>query len=670
MLDDRWATIIEKERLESQLTPPPPHEQFLTDIKHDVTNIKHHIECLKTQSEKQIPPAEYQTESNFQHNFLYETEMLRLGDLRLRKCEDIRELFENYMKEALKFYMPKSRKSDLLGVSCMLLTLLKLICALDEKATLKFPLLEEHKLGINPILIQSLLLPLKSDMELAAELEEYLSRRQSPTLPSLIEETDISERSYSVRHSQRTQHMQECKRSLLEMGSKTEAERIEEVKRSRERYNALSEEISKLQCCTHSTYYSPACTKCQKTSKREQIRGSFYMRSLPAEEHYRDAVVFELLAPIEIVSVRDCLYLLKSRIFGFIETPPEEYAPSEHLRVLEFYRQRNVEAYLKINLEETTQKNKFSMDFKNFLNISQRMTEFSSDYIRDDGAYNGEDKNDNFNEFTCSGQKFFRLGNNFKFIWERCLVDGRIDESISEYCKFNIESEISTRTNLLWALDQTINTQNVALCEECPHNMSPAEFREFGTFRAGNRLQLRNLYRALEQRTLPLKSRAVLALTLQSLWQAGPPLSCLETTIEDRKWIRDAHVDLLCLHFTSKLIDLCISVIERYSKDWTAHTVLLAIEAVLSRIVSLNPDVPIRFHAIRAQIQCLRTSCDWTNQLKSRLEKSHSHELYNEESKRFCIHLVEACCCEIFCFYHDSESLALLFSELGSGKFI
>ena len=101
LLDERWAAIIEKERDASQLTPPPSHEQFLADTKHDVTEIKYHIDCLTTNSETQLPQTDYQpepTESKFHHNFLYETEMLRLTDLQLRNCENIRELYENYLR--------------------------------------------------------------------------------------------------------------------------------------------------------------------------------------------------------------------------------------------------------------------------------------------------------------------------------------------------------------------------------------------------------------------------------------------------------------------------------------------------------------------------------------------------------------------------------------------
>ena len=209
--------------------------------------------------------------------------MLRLDELYLQNCENIRELFKNYLRKAFKFY------AEPLGFSKMLLTLLKLICALDKKTTQKFSLLKEHKLGISPTLIHSMPLPLKNDMELATELEEYFSRRQSASLPPLIGERHISEHSYSVRHSQHCQQMQECKRTLLEMVSKTKNNK-EGVEREKRAYEAISKEISKQHClCTDSTNNSPACKKCCKEAQ-DRIRMRLYMymyeytSRLPAEE--------------------------------------------------------------------------------------------------------------------------------------------------------------------------------------------------------------------------------------------------------------------------------------------------------------------------------------------------------------------------------------------------
>lgn len=107
LLDKRWAAIIKTESEESKLEPPPLHEQFLADTKHDVTNIENHIECLNTVSDIQIHLEEYQpksTESFYHHKFLNETETQRRDDLLIQNSENIRKRFDKYLRKALKFY--------------------------------------------------------------------------------------------------------------------------------------------------------------------------------------------------------------------------------------------------------------------------------------------------------------------------------------------------------------------------------------------------------------------------------------------------------------------------------------------------------------------------------------------------------------------------------------
>lgn len=251
-----------------------------------------------------------------------------------------------------------------------------------------------------------------------------------------------------------------------------------------------------------------------------------------------------------------------------------------------------------------------------------------------------------------------------EFFWESGVAAVNTDAPLSEYCTLNCNHRIK------WAISQTGSSHNDLqsnLCL-CPDDLTFMEFREFVAFRTGHRLQLRNLYRALEQRTLSLESDSVLALILQSLWQAGPPVTCSnsESIHEDRKWVRDSHMDLLCPYFSSKLIDLCLSVVERYSTNWKAYRSLLAIESVLSRVASLTPDAKIKSQAISAQIRCLNISRNWIDRLKSLLSESRE----SEETNKLRLYLIKVCCCAIYCFFQDIESLQLLSLQLARGMIV
>jgi hypothetical protein len=58
--------------------------------------------------------------------------------------------------------------------------------------------------------------------------------------------------------------------------------------------------------------------------------------------------------------------------------------------------------------------------------------------------------------------------------------------------------------SLQWALASTVHTQNEALAKqsECPRQLALSEYCCYASLRAGERLQLRNLLRAIEMRTL------------------------------------------------------------------------------------------------------------------------------------------------------------------------
>ena len=74
---------------------------------------------------------------------------------------------------------------------------------------------------------------------------------------------------------------------------------------------------------------------------------------LPEEEHCRDAMALKLLAPIEIVSLRDCLYLVNLRIFGFTDVPLARDLIFRCFRALEIYKRKIFNLYLKTDLDMT-----------------------------------------------------------------------------------------------------------------------------------------------------------------------------------------------------------------------------------------------------------------------------------------------------------------------------
>lgn len=129
--------------------------------------------------------------SEFENQILYH---LNLGSFNFSP-NDLQTSCNAYIECAGKFY-----GNDSLGHSKMVLVLLKMLAMLDKIATKAHPMLLKHRSGINPHLINSLLLPYFIDMKIAHELEMYFHERNKVArFPSLIEETTVTPSSFSAK---------------------------------------------------------------------------------------------------------------------------------------------------------------------------------------------------------------------------------------------------------------------------------------------------------------------------------------------------------------------------------------------------------------------------------------------------------------------------------------
>jgi hypothetical protein len=87
------------------------------------------------------------------------------------------------------------------NISLMVLTSLELWIAWDKSATQQHPLLLDYDPAIPSELLQSLILPLKNELERLSRVETYLKERQrkaKPGFPSVFTEFG-SPNSFSVR---------------------------------------------------------------------------------------------------------------------------------------------------------------------------------------------------------------------------------------------------------------------------------------------------------------------------------------------------------------------------------------------------------------------------------------------------------------------------------------
>jgi hypothetical protein len=154
-------------------------------------------------------------------------------------------LFKKYLDAAVKFY-----NKDELGYSRLLLTSIKMVCALDSIATNEFPMLKEHSLGVDSKPLENLLLTNYTEMECAYKLKYYIDARNKNGLgPSINDPNNItSSNSFSVKHCLKDAQMQQVKNEIIKIVEIETQKKIDQINLEKVTYSNLIERWSKTTC--------------------------------------------------------------------------------------------------------------------------------------------------------------------------------------------------------------------------------------------------------------------------------------------------------------------------------------------------------------------------------------------------------------------------------------
>ena len=519
----------------------------------------------------------------------------------------------------------------------MILTALKFLMIMDKKATSKFSLLLRFHSGIHIQIIENLLLPSRGQLRLAQKIEEYFrSRNNNSQFPSLIDEGQISPNSFSVLFAQRNVEMQQLKAKIIEESKGIEATKRKEVQILREKLNQMIKERDEMECKAHlrPKQHFLYCTRCELTRTIEASTVSIYERPLSAEECARDAVVFEMLIPDEIAALRDALYYFNEHICSSFQAT-QEAVPVPGLW-------KNVGEISKhfCGKQEFVKLGSTSCLFSQTLGKMNPLLYVDDAFIVDN-AYNCK--------FVFSGKIMLYSKNGAK---------------IKEFCTFLVDQN-SPYSSLQLAVESTKHSENQGIAKQidCPKELTLMEYKEFAKLRSGHRLQIRNIFRALEQRTLSLKSESVFNLLCQSLWEAGPPLEN-QRQFGECDWLRESNCDFFDSAFAREMLLLLEKIAERHSRNWVEHYTLLSVIIIVQQILVVNIDESIRNKAMEILERCTMIGLDWCEQIEDKL--ANKAQISDDEAEKLRIKLIDVACCTAITYRieeADSETLHPLFPK-------
>lgn len=464
---------------------------------------------------------------------------------------------------------------------------------MDSLACNEHVILLEHKSGINTRMFNNLILTSSHHLEVLFFLQKYFERRDNEAeFAGMLEEHAISKNSLSVRFANKDDAM----KNVIKLIQKKDKQKKEDKFREVERQRKVAARLRGTAECTSPGCYG-SCTICSKRAKAKRIRVKVYRTIVMRKQHERLAVAFELRIPLVLACLRDVLYVFVTMHYDKQLGDFTKYLNwIDHPDLAEFATKNSKRVFM--------------------CTASKKVTQRSTRGLHPDSP------NDDFYDCNIDDYDFLMGGlyKKGKKVSSKMPIETKL-QSIKKFATFSVEMT-SEYAELQWAVKTTSHTQNSVLAKksECPPDLSIAEFINFGSLRAdGHRLQYLNLYRAISDEGLSFETRSVLALVMQTLWEAGP-----EPTTEN--WYRESNYDITNLSFVGEMSTLLEEYIERQQRNWRNPLKLMMATITVCRMFEINSD-PVMARRLADVLQKFRsTAITWIGNIKKTISESNAND--------------------------------------------
>ncbi|XP_065674638.1 uncharacterized protein LOC136091250 [Hydra vulgaris] len=512
---------------------------------------------------------------------------------------EIFNLFQKYLEISVKFYV-----NDPVGLSRMVLTLLLITAVLDSIAVKKIPLLADYHTSLGKTYFDSLLTPLLEDMKYLNSVKAYFKERNKLANYPCILSNSLNSDSFGPKFANEDEAMQKKRKEILLYAQKRREKKESEFKQNFENYQSL---MAKQERKSHFKYCGDkkfTCFKCEIRDEANLIK--IYVNEDPIPEDClwkQNAVVFELSIPVSIRCLRDALFLIHKRLDG---------KQFRNVYIKQPWR-THPQLYSWVSLE--CQKSLVSIGSDSSLISSSRFKvhKITASSVVEDVL---EPCGLTIKPFiNCKFTKY----KNIEFI------NVQYKQMKEKFCTMKAWNE-PYKINEKW-IAETTHTENEVLSSqvECPLNLKLDEYKVFGSLRAGHRLQIRKMLKAIEMRSLSFEKSSVFALIAQALWQAGPALKKDKVKIADNTnnpvLFFESHSDLKNDEFCYALLECLSTFLKNNSKNWKKHNQLHIVIIITLRIFSLSSD-KVYSKASELLSECRLIAQNWAVEIESFLSKS------------------------------------------------
>ncbi|KAK2736398.1 hypothetical protein FQN57_000775 [Myotisia sp. PD_48] len=520
-------------------------------------------------------------------------------------CGRLAKLIYEYRRKALVEY--ESYPED---CSIMFLTFMELWVALDQCALKLTPLLKKYDPGFPDCFLDPLLLRSKCEILRLTRVEKYLKERKSGAIwgPEYLYDSAGLTHSFAVQYFNQSPTHQDLHQRIMRAAEKARSEKLAELKQKQEEYQDLIQRANALSCenvtvwkkwRSRSIHINNKCKKCILNTCASNVTIAVHEWPLPDVESMAKATVFELHTPESLCVWRDTTYDI---IVHTLSEPNSKFAV-QSTRVWKLSEYAGLADFIK-----PTSK---------FIQFASSTKPFTVSHYKVQRVSNAKA------EAVC-------VNNGLKYCAYDSWASGWVSENfrtgcIRSQCTFEVPNGSFKR--LQYAIGNTVHTSNeiVARQDLCPPDLCAHEYYNFGTLRAGHRLQWGNIARELASPSLDFNKEESFILIAQSILQVGPQ--------SEGSPYRENHQVLANTGFGLSMLRILNHTLVSIEDNWQGATSIKIFIEISLRILTLTPSCEVKYECLTFLRRVRAITLRWlralsNNILNGQLDENSVAELH------------------------------------------
>lgn len=512
-------------------------------------------------------------------------------------CVALNDLIKTYHQEARATYQGNPE-----ALSVMVLTVMDLWIACDKAACRLYESLKLYDHEIDPSLLWSLLLPLKSQLSRIYNVESYLQSRANKINKTFVSPfRDFGHwSSFAVRYFDQSPQHQQLLTKIEEKAHQQKSDKVQELAKLNQSRRELMDRYNSC-CCedvqvTHydidgspyeETQHSSHCKKCAYLRQANSMTISLHEWPVSREPNKAKATIFELIVPPAFGAWRDITHYVLQAVLGYKyeakKTPNSEYTLQRDPGIKSFY-QANIE---RVGIRSDTKPS--TLTHRNLVSIPS--TE-AAVCLANGLSYQYYD---------------FKTGS---------LTDSFVATSeLHTQCVFLLPTRSKSLQKFLQRTPDEPNgpepNEVIANLSECPDGMSLDEFRSFALLPLGCKIQWQNILSQLAVPSLDFTKVDTTFLLLQISQQIGPNNNSLS---------RASHEVLINERFSASLLEQLREAMRRVGGNWESFHALAAFICLAARLLASTPFPNIRYDCLDYLASCRYLLFGWVAKLRAKVQ--------------------------------------------------